>query len=255
MKIKALIIFGLSLLSLPAFSQDKAAPAVPQPHPAATALPDSIIKKMNDDARKITELTVDNSSLKRLLKESQNETLQKESAINGLNRQINELQNELHATTKRLEAKNDTLQRRLISMASNFLYIPYEEYSIQEIAIPAFHAAKGTPAFTRYQDRLTLLENYKGDISTLVEFIMSAENENRLSLKMDGVRAESGQTYLNKLRQLPMYINYRGYDDWKNTFLGNRINRIEKLLLSHPENIKSSLEQIRVELQRLLNDQ
>ena len=56
----------------------------------------------------------------------------------------------------------------LINVASNFIYIPYEAYSVKEIAIPAFQMVSDEGLKVKYKSRYELLLKYKEHI---VEFI------------------------------------------------------------------------------------
>lgn len=225
------------------YSQEGAGPIVSEVN-----LPDSIVRLLAENAAQIDSLIGANSALKGLLRESQQESDSKNREITNLKRKIEDLQS---ITIKRLEASNDTLQRRLISMASNFLYIPYDEYSIEEIAIPAFLSTKGTPAYTRYQNRLPLLQNYKSDIASLVNSLSQLEKD--LEIGLTAMRDQKSSEYLRNLQVSPIYQRYTSYDDWENTYLGDQIRMVCSLLKSPSEETSSKLKTIRLNLERLLN--
>lgn len=209
---------------------------------------DSIANLLKNNTLKLDSLINENTALKGLLKSAQKETEMKERDIINLQRKVDDLQN---ITIKRLEASNDTLQRRLISMASNFLYIPYDEYSIEEIALPAFLSTKGTPAYVRYQNRLPLLQNYKDDISSLITFLTQAEKD--LSIGFTRFREDKAKEHLSNIQTLPLYLRYSSYDDWKNTYLGTQICTIKKYLQTPTDGTSNQLKAIRTKLERLLN--
>ena len=211
-------------------------------------LPDSITSLLKDNALKIDSLTNENTALKGLLKGAQRETEMRERDITNLQRKIDDLQN---ITIKRLEASNDTLQRRLISMASNFLYIPYDEYSIEEIALPAFLSTKGTSAYNQYQNRLPLLQNYKEDISALIAFLTKAEKD--LAIGLTKLREDKAKEHLSNIHSLSLYLRYSTYDDWKNTYLGTQICTIQKYLQTPTEGTSAQLKTARTKLESLLN--
>lgn len=247
MKSRIIIIVAFCLLPLNLFSQEKV-DTIAMPGVHNVYLPDSIVKVLANNVVVIDSLTNANTALKGLLKDSQKEAEAKERDIASLNRKIDDLQN---VTIKRLEASNDTLQRRLISMASNFLYIPYDEYSIEEIALPAFLSTKGTPAYTRYQNRLPLLQNYRDDISTLVTFLMQAEKD--VAIRLTKLREDKAKEHLSSIRTLPLFIRYSSYDDWQNTYLGSQICVIQKYLQTPSESTSTQLKTIRTKLESLLN--
>lgn len=211
------------------------------------SLPDSIIQKLKVSAQLADSLSKENAALKGLLRGSQMETAQKESEIAKLKSQISNLQN---VTLKHFELANDTLQLKLISMASNFLYIPYEAYSIDKIAIPAFKATNGSKAYSKYQNRLPLLNNYKADVQSLIKYL--AETEDDLSIGLTSMRNGNAVMRLNILESLPLYTRYASYNDWKNTYLGSQIIEIQKLLKTPSEKTSTQLKNIRVKLENLL---
>lgn len=248
MRYVILTLFWLTSLSFSAFSQENADSASLL-QDKAIIVPDSILNKLAENSELIDSLRTANSVLKGLLKESQRETESKEREITNLQRNIRELK---EVTIKRLEASNDTLQRRLISMASNFLYIPYDEYSIEEIAIPAFLSTKGTSAYTQYQNRLPLLKNYKEDIACLINFVNQASKD--LSIPLTAMRETKARENLSILSSMPLYIRYSQYDDWENTYLGIQICLIEKCLNSPTENTSKQLDNYKKKLESLLNN-
>ena len=209
-------------------------------------LPDSIANLLRNNTFKLDSLINENTALKGLLKGAQKETEVKERDIINLQRKIDDLQN---ITIKYLEASNDTLQRRLISMASNFLYIPYDEYSIEVLS--AFISTKGTSAYVQYQNRLPLLQNYKEDVSSLIAFLTQAEKD--LSIGLTRLREDKAKEHLGNIQALPLYLRYSSYDDWKNTYLGTQICSIQKYLQTPTENTSAQLKTIRTKLERLLN--
>lgn len=242
------MLFWLSSLSFNAISQENADTTSLMQN-QTTTVPDSILNKLADNSELIDSLRNANSVLKGLLKESQQESESKEREIANLQRNIRDLKD---VTIKRLEASNDTLQRRLISMASNFLYIPYDEYSIEEIAIPAFSSTKGTPAYTQYQNRLPLLQNYRQDIVSLINFLAQASKD--LSIPLTAMRESKAKENSSNLSSLPLYFRYSQYDDWKNTYLGIQICLIEKSLNNPTENTSKQLDNYKKGLESLINN-
>lgn len=212
-------------------------------------LPDSIVRLLAENVTQIDSLMKANSALKGLLRESQQETEAQNREITNFKRKIDDLHS---ITIKRLEASNDTLQRRLISMASNFLYIPYDEYSIEEIAIPAFLSTKDTPAYTRFQNRLPLLQNYKSDVISLVNSLSQMEKD--LEIGLTAMRNQKANEHLKNLQVSSLYQRYTSYDDWENTYLGEQLKSILGLLKSPTVQTSSKLKTIRTNLEGLLKN-
>jgi len=248
LKFGILIVLFSSALAFRAWGQENT-DTISVQQSNIVCLPDSVEVLLNSNLVRIDSLTNANTVLKGLLRDSQKETESKMRDISNLQHKIDELQN---ITIKRLEASNDTLQRRLISMASNFLYIPYDEYSIQEIALPAFLSTKGTSAFARYQNRLPLLQNYKSDIESLVNSLSQMEKD--LGVGLTEYRNKKASEHLNDLQSTPLYQRYTSYDDWENTYLGEQIRMVYTMLKSPSEDTSSKLKKIRINLEGLLNN-
>lgn len=249
-RIKSLILIMLTVLICPqkSYTQESVDSTVRTLSPEVN-LPDSVVRLLAENVIQIDSLTGANSALKGLIREAQQESEVKTREITSLRRKIDDLQN---ITIRRLEASNDTLQRRLISMASNFLYIPYDEYSIEEIAIPAFLSTNGTSAYMRYQNRLPLLQNYKSDVSSLVKTIFQMEKD--LEIGLTAMRNQKANEHLNNIQTSPIYQRYTSYDDWENTYLGGQLQSICGLLKSPTEQTASKLKTIRANLEKLLNN-
>ena len=127
----------------------------------------------------------------------------------------------LREQLKMKDEQIDKYLKKLISIASNFLYLPYEKYSINDVAIPAFETARGTEYYTKYNIRLTLLKNYKTDTDALIKFLVSHQNEAKrneynLSSWAANIRSE--------FNAMPVVQSYKQYGDgWDETYLGQVI--------------------------------
>lgn len=234
---------------IPEVYSQESADIIIDPQSQDVNIPNSIVRLLAENTTQIDSLSRANSALKGLLRESQQEIESKNREITNLKRKIEDLQS---ITIKRLEASNDTLQRRLISMASNFLYIPYDEYSIEEIAIPAFLSTKDTPAYTRFQNRLPLLQNYKSDVANLVNSLSQMEKD--LEIGLTAMRNQKANEHLNNLQVSSLYQRYTSYDDWENTYLGEQLKSIFGLLKSPTDQTSSKLKTIRTNLEGLLKN-
>lgn len=112
----------------------------------------------------------------------------------------------------------------LFNIASNFLYIPYEAYSVEKLAIPAFEAVTDKEFKTQHSVNYVLLKSYQNDVKQLLDFITSAEKE------LGNPFAKNADEQLRELHNLPAYINYKQYRDWKGTWLGKRLCKVEAAL-------------------------
>jgi len=112
----------------------------------------------------------------------------------------------------------------LINVASNFIYIPYEAYSVKEIAIPAFQMVSDEGLKVKYKSRYELLLKYKEHI---VEFISCLTEMKKV---LSNPFAKDANDAIKVLRTKHFYAAYRAFEGWESTFLGSRIIAIEKQL-------------------------
>lgn len=157
-----------------------------------------------------------------------------------------------------LKDQNDGFKKELVSMASNFLYIPYEEYSIDSVAIPAYLAVKGTPVFETYKIRYELLTNYRNDLTQLIRFLGNAHSELTNSILITSMKEDKAKELLTKLQSDSVHIRYSQYQYWKETYLGKKIVEIEQeLQLTSTKSIDKcveNLENIRARLETLIKE-
>ena len=69
-----------------------------------------------------------------------------------------------------------------------------------------------------------LLKSYQNDVKQLLDFITSAEKE------LGNPFAKNADEQLRKLHNWPVYIKYKQYSDWKGTWLGKRLCKVEAAL-------------------------
>lgn len=112
----------------------------------------------------------------------------------------------------------------LINVASNFIYIPYEAYSVKEIAIPAFQMVSDEGLKVKYKSRYELLLKYKEHI---VEFISCLTEMKKV---LSNPFAKDANDAIKVLHTKRFYAAYRAFEGWESTFLGSRIIAIEKQL-------------------------
>lgn len=192
-------------------------------------------------------LKTENTTLKNMINDSQREIEIKERENSNLRKKV-DLQD---ISIKKRETTIDTLQRKLISMASNFLYIPYDQYSIEEIAIPAFEITKGSSLYTQYSNRLPLFREYRQNIQSIIDFLEKVEKDTAVPLA--SYREKMAAESIDILNNLPVCRNYSLYDDWENTYLGQIIVSIKELLISPNESTPSQLRKIKENLKAVLD--
>jgi hypothetical protein len=138
-----------------------------------------------------------------------------------------------HAALRTMQEQYLKSEKALINMASNFIYIPYEAYSIDSVAIRSYESVTDKSLREEYLIRYTLLKNYKHDIIAFVAFL----KEQQLELGRNPFRNDANDV-VSLLHQQPFYISYQRYEDWSSTFLGGKIQFVENQLKSFKKSTK-----------------
>ena len=217
---------------------------------------DSLSMKQNNSEMSVS-ISVDNlSRLENEKKEAvknnkdlQQAYLQLQKQNSALTNDLNKIRTEYTALKSNYDAvvkSQEIANKKLINIASNFLYIPYEAYSIEKIAIPAFNAVTDEQLRNKQQIKLVLLQNYQQDIRDLLLFISDIEKE--LSNRFAKDLKDLDQRFLNT----DFYHRYNQYDQWKNTYLGKKIDYINVKMKSYNGTNKPDFTSIKKELNQCL---
>ena len=162
--------------------------------------------------------------------------------ITSMNQKVDSLQ----ALFNNLNADYENANKKLANIASNFLYIPYEAYSVEKIAIPAFEAISVSYLREKNEIKYILLKNYKEDIISLLGYIKSVKEKynNPFASKTPEVKNQC----LNQLHNQQFYRSYIQYNDWKATYLGRQIIKVESILKSFSGSNQPNFDSIEKEL-------
>lgn len=159
---------------------------------------------------------------------AENMVKQKDEEIAALKKQNETALNSLKTQLAAKDGEVEKYQKKFINLASNFLYVPYDQYSFTKLVKPAFDELKGTPLYNEYFNRYTLLANYKTDTEQLIDFCKKYEAGPSNPFAIQKWTAE----VMAALNQLPSVIAYKSYNDYQNTYLGRYITTIETTLRS-----------------------
>lgn len=156
------------------------------------------------------------------LERSHDKLKRQHQSIEDSLRRYKELYDDAQRQIKCLMNRTIKGDKALISMASNFIYIPYEAYSVDSIAIPAYESAQDSKLKQQYEIRYQLLKNYKENVSETVELLSDICQEIQVPF------ASSGQSndLISKITQSCVYAQYKKYDDWRNTYLGYMLTEV-----------------------------
>lgn len=194
-------------------------------------------REMNNE---ITKLRTDTMLLGKKLRECQAQLNRIKTHVPGSDQQIKKLKK----NNDSLISQIDTAYICLEAISYNFLYIPYEAFSIKNIAIPAFNAINDPYIKEAGKVKFSLLQSYETDIKELLVCYRKIEDE--LDLSYDGIE------YVEKIKGTDVYNNYNKYDDWENTYLGKNILLAISRMESFTRKNKTSLKDLIAELEKCL---
>lgn len=150
--------------------------------------------------------------------------LQLDSVKKADDLEIKRLQEEVESNKKLVDA----YQRKYINLISNFLYVPYDEYSVENIVRPAYEEIKNTKLAQENQIRFDLIFKYKEDLQQISNFCKS--NEKNLKMINAARIGEDTAKIKESFNALPSVQMYKKYTDYKNTYIGSIIEKIDNLL-------------------------
>ena len=209
----------LMIISLPVFSQtgNDTIPSISKTTPiqVSISIDDLNALKTENDSLK-SQLSIVNEKYQKLVVTSEKD----KSKLSKLEIDLNHLKSD----NTRLYVAQREADKRLVNIASNFLYIPYEAYSIEKIAIPAFKAISSKELRRDHQIKYELLYNYRKDITDLLAFIKYACTELQKPFVKDA------NEVLVQFRDRSFYLSYHKYPEWTDTYLGSKLSLIEKQL-------------------------
>ena len=245
-----------------------------------------ILKERNDSLIKVIDsLNNVHEDISKSIDELESQIRDKGEELNELKKKVLETQSNVEeANSQGPDALTDSLEKinkqidgcniALIEMATNFLYIPYDEYCIKYIALPAFKATEGSKYYNDYQIRYVLLKSYKNDIKILRTYLENSIKELNAIINPPEQRSETnleegfygGENQKKELKQSEapvtriaglknlfdkntVVINYKKYNTgWQETYLGSIIDSIENIF----SNSSISSKDMQTELNKLL---
>lgn len=184
-----------------------------------------------------------------------NQEIYKRDSVNSI--RINSLEQEndsLDTLLTKLHVDYEKSNKKLANIVSNFLYIAYEAYSVDNIAIPAFEAITIPSLREKNEIKYNLLKCYKQDIQSFLNFIKEVKAEyknNPFASKSSDVK----NAFIQKLHHQVFYKNYVKYDRWRETYLGKRIVKVENELKNSSGSKKPNFDSIESELNNCLKSE
>lgn len=185
----------------------------------------------------VTENDVDNARSEADYKAAANRTIDSlQTQLDSLSLKIESAEGKIAQLTER----NRTIETKLALTASNLLYIPYDEYSVENFGIALLRDIQDPEIKEKVATRLELLTNYGKDIKALHEFLAEVDS------KLLGIGDEPIlDDYAVKLDLLPTTLRYKRYSDGANTTIGKLLKNIKKVLTTDQLNAKENIGKLR----------
>ena len=231
-------IFCASTLCVVAQNEDKVVPDTVRTETQPVSQEPIVVEKTTEEKLQEALLTIEEQK-KHLLKLRDIET-----KYNLVVREKESLEK------KKNEAEQHSLsvEKSLISMASNFLYIPYEAYGVEEIAIKAFESIQNSKLKQEYNQRYVLLKNYQNHLREFKSYL------ERVQKACKGVFQATATEFINTtdpsvspelvLYKQPFYLEYKKYSEWKDTFIGGLIHKTETILKAHTKQNRANMQEV-----------
>ena len=194
---------------------------------------DSIAKKSEEQVtlslKNLVKLTTErdqtvafSDSLKLLYAKLNLSNKKTEEELNNRNDKILEYESNI----KNLKNHINETDSCLVNIISNFLYIPYEAYSIEKIAIPASNNIFDERLKQKQKIKFDLLKSYQNDIKSLIQFLEETQDYFKNPFTKHVVAVQKEREFKDK----DFYIRYANYSDCNETFLGKIFNDVKRRL-------------------------
>lgn len=170
--------------------------------------------------------------------------------IDSLNAVITRLDNDLKKKENQIDTLSDTnltLQKRMGTMILNYIYMPYEKYVIEQVAVPGIPLITDPKTVEKAAPRFEILKNYAKDIMSMKQFVDSINM--RKNANPFGRKEYFGKVAQN-LKNTPTFKRYEAYSDWEQTYLGKIIAELYRKLMAVNQDKELDI----TDIKRRLND-
>lgn len=202
----------------------------------------SIQSQKKDAEQKLAEATSKFNDLQAQFDVVSRRIASDSTKISSLSNENAVMSQEISELKRKLEISNTYL----FNIASNFIYIPFESFGVDQIAIPACQQIQDKNLEEQSSIRKDLLINYKKHIEDLITYLKEPKKKPNPFDKS----GEAAKSNLADFHNKDFYKSYQKYDDWANTYLGKIFKRIE-VLLKNPN--EDGFEDIIQELTKCIN--
>lgn len=160
----------------------------------------------------------------------------------------------LDRKAKEAEKHAESVEKSLISMASNFLYVPYEAYGVEEIAVKAFESIQNSKLKQEYNQRYILLKNYQNHLREFKAYLERVQKACKAPFQATATEfIDSTDPKVSSeliLKKQPFYLEYSKYNEYKDTFIGGLIQKTESILKAHTKQNKANVQGVIEEIDK-----
>lgn len=192
----------------------------------------------------IDGLTTTNNQLSESLNAARGRNAEVEAELAKLSQRVDSL-------AVLLQKQNNLIvlyEKKLINLVGEYLYQPYNEDYVTNLALPAFEAIPKEHRTEERELKYILLRDYKTHIQEVCKYLQELKGVNT---QLEAFFKNKVETeFLPKFNELAAVKGYMMYDYWPETYLGVRLAKI-KGLLEHPnsDTFKKNVSDILNELQ------
>lgn len=129
---------------------------------------------------------------------------------------------DMDAAIKNLKDEIDSNSGNFIVIATNFLYVPYNQDNVS-VALATYELAKESDLYDKYIIRNDLLKYYASDTETLKNFLQEVTKNKITMLQLGAISKAFNE--LDPVKDYPKYGN-----GWEELYLGSIINDINAAL-------------------------
>lgn len=187
--------------------------------------------------------------------EEANATIEKQKArllkLQDIETKLSIAQNENLILKKELETATThakSVENNLIILASNFLYIPYEAFGVEEIAIKAFESIKDYTLKQENQQCYLLLKQYQNHLKEFKLYLQRVQKE------CNGIFQATATEFIDSkdpsispdliLTEQQFYQDYIKFEGYQNTFIGGLIQKTEEILRAHTKQKRANMHEV-----------
>ena len=154
------------------------------------------------------------------------------------------LKKELETVKKQVKS----VENNLLVVAANFLFIPYEAYGVEEIALKAFESIEDYSLKQENQQTYLLLKQYQNHLKEFKLYLQRVQKEcNGIFQATATEFIDSKDPSINPdliLTKQQFYQDYIKFEGYQNTFIGGLIQKTQEILRAHTKQKRANMHEV-----------